>query len=652
MEHNDKEQHAHLDGYQPFGQPQARENGDASATFVPAVLARLGLHSAPLSPVTLDEQVLDALKSPAWQVRLRAIQQLEMLDERICLIALSDALHDEHENVRAAAVRALDTLPSQSAVEPLLQALRDPAWTVRAAAVLTLGKLKERIPVEPLVAALHDEDSSVRAAAASVLGMLGERAPLSPLANALNDPEWTVREAAVLALGKLGTRVPAELLLTARTDQDHPVRQAAEMVLQQFHPEYRLGADESAVPTINRGLRTRRGRFIAPIADSSAPVAGFIRQSSLSSTKQQKRRQRQPILSRPRLFSRLAAGVAATLVIIAALLSWSTGSYRPQLPSGHLTATSTSGISTYHTAGGSVYKVVWSPDGSEIASTNAAGLVQIWNTSTGHTISTYDGHFLKVLSLSWLPNQPLLVAAEGIDRSVQVWNVLTGKRILTTSPLHGIASAATWSPDGRKIAFDGGDNTVQVWNIVNGKRLVTYTGHTARITTVSWSADGTEIASGSVDRTVQVWNAATGHKDWPSFVHADAVSFVAWSPNNKLCAVATVNGLVEIWDNPSWQNVEIAPADKGWSDLNNPLVISIAWSPDARHLAFISLDGQVQVWDAVTMQLLSTYASHSGQVNNVAWSPDGTHIASASADGTVQVWTGPYSIEAGKPRPK
>ena len=320
-------------------------------------------------------------------------------------------------------------------------------------------------------------------------------------------------------------------------------------------------------------------------------------------------------------------------------------------PSGHATAIPTSNIATYRSAGGSVYRVAWSPDGTEIASTNAVGLVQLWDTATGHVISTYRGHFLKVLSLEWLPGRSLLVTAEGADRSVQVWNALTGKRILTTPPLHGIASAATWSPDRKQVAFDGGDNTVQVWNIVTGKWLLTYAGHTGRVTALSWSPDGTEIASASDDRTVQVWNAATGHKDWPSFVHTDAVSVVAWSPDDKRCAVATVNGLVEVWDNPSWQNAQIAPAHEGRPDLNHPLVVSIAWSPDGTRFAFTTAGGLVQVWDASTTRLLYTYAGHNEQVNDVAWSPDNTHIASASADGTVQVWPSPYSIEVGKPRP-
>jgi len=634
MEHNDNEQ---------------RANPDASASFVPGVLTRLGLSQTAPSPTTSEEQVVNALNSPAWPVRLAAVQQLEMLAERVPLAALLRALRDEHETVRAAAARALGMLASRASVEPLVGALRDSEWTVRAAAALALGKLKGRTPVEPLVAALHDEDASVRASAAWALGTLGEQAPLAPLAplaNALHDSAWIVREAAVLALGELGARVPAALLLAARSDRDEPVRQVAELVLQHIYPEL---------------LASTSMHTIASVSEHEASTSQRVKLNGhhnhdLKSIwpggpKQQKRLQREPVPARPRLLPRVAAGVLAALVIIAAMFSWFAVLHRPQVPpSGHPTAISTSNIATYRAAGGSVYGVAWSPDGTEIASTNAVGLVQIWDTVTGHTISTYRGNFLKVLSLVWSPGHSLLVTAEGADRTVQVWNALTGKRILTTPPLSGIASVATWSPDGRQIAFDGGDNTVQVWNIVTGKWLLTYAGHTGRVTALSWSPDGTEIASASDDRTVQVWNAATGHKDWPSFVHTDAVSVVAWSPDGKRCAVATVRGLVEIWDNPSWQKVQIAPADEGWSDLDHPLVVSIAWSPDDTRLAFTTAGGLVQVWDAGTTRLLYTYPGHTEQVNDVAWSPDGTHIASASDDGTVQVWPSPSSIEIGKLR--
>src|SRR6266436_5551104 len=459
MEHNDNEQ---------------RANPDASASFVPGVLTRLGLSQTSPSPTTSEEQVVNALSSPAWPVRLAAVQQLEMLAEGVPLAALLRALRDEHETVRAAAARALGMLASRAPVEPLVGALRDSEWTVRTAAALALGKLKGRTPVEPLVAALHDEDASVRASAAWALGTLGEQAPQAPLANALHDSTWIVREAAVLALGELGARVPAALLLAARSDGDEPVRQVAELVLQHIYPELLASTSMHTIASVseheagtsqhvksnghhNHDLKSiwpggqRRGLSEAKRSASQdfAPIA------DLSAKK---------LPARPRLFPRVAAGVLAALVIIAAMFSWFAVLHRPQvLLSGHPTAIPTSNISTYRAAGGSAYRVAWSPDGTEIASTNAVGLVQIWDTATGHTISTYRGNFLKVLSLVWSPSHSLLVTAEGADRTVQVWDAGT-TRLLYTYPGHTEqVNDVAWSPDGTHIASASDDGTVQVW---------------------------------------------------------------------------------------------------------------------------------------------------------------------------------------------
>src|SRR5260370_2292250 len=396
MEHNDNEQ---------------RANPDASASFVPGVLTRLGLSQTAPSPTTSEEQVVNALNSPAWPVRLAAVQQLEMLAERVPLAALLRALRDEHETVRAAAARALGMLASRAPVEPLVGALRDSEWTVRAAAAVALGKLKGRTPVEPLVAALHDEDASVRASAAWALGTLGEQAPLAPLANALHDSAWIVREAAVLALGELGARVPAALLLAARSDRDEPVRQVAELVLQHIYPELLASTSINTIASVSEH-EASTGQHVELNGHHNHDLKSIWP----GGPKQQKRLQRQPVPARTRLFPRVAAGALAALVIIAAMFSWFADLHRPQVPpSGHPTAISTSNIATYRAASGSVYEVAWSPDGTEIASTNAVGVVQIWDTVTGHTISTYRGNFLNVLPLVSSPGPSSLLTATPTD---------------------------------------------------------------------------------------------------------------------------------------------------------------------------------------------------------------------------------------------
>ena len=75
----------------------------------------------------------------------------------------------------------------------------------------------------------------------------------------------------------------------------------------------------------------------------------------------------------------------------------------------------------------------------------------------------------------------------------------------------GAVLGVAWSPDGTRIASASADRTVQVWEAVSGHRLLTYTGHKSFVLSVAWSPDGTRIASASDDQTVQVWEAKSGH---------------------------------------------------------------------------------------------------------------------------------------------
>src|SRR3989442_4016500 len=106
---------------------------------------------------------------------------------------------------------------------------------------------------------------------------------------------------------------------------------------------------------------------------------------------------------------------------------------------------------------------------------------------------------------------------------------------------HGHLNAISdlvWSPDGTRIASASYDKTVQVWDAVTGKRLVTYRQHSNWVTAVAWSPDGTRIASASYDKTVQVWDATTGKRLLTYYGHTDAVTALAWSPDDQHIASA------------------------------------------------------------------------------------------------------------------
>ncbi len=161
---------------------------------------------------------------------------------------------------------------------------------------------------------------------------------------------------------------------------------------------------------------------------------------------------------------------------------------------------------TYRGHSSAVDAVVWSPDGTRIASGSWDKTVQVWNAANGSKIYTYRGHSYAVVAVAWSPDSMRIVSGSR-DKTVQVWNAVDGSNVYTYRGHSYAVVAVAWSPDGMHIASAGEDQTVHVWNATDGSNVYTYRGHSNAVRAVAWSPDGTNIASASVDKTVQVWQS-------------------------------------------------------------------------------------------------------------------------------------------------
>lgn len=77
------------------------------------------------------------------------------------------------------------------------------------------------------------------------------------------------------------------------------------------------------------------------------------------------------------------------------------------------------------------------------------------------------------------------------------------------------------------------DKTVQLWDAITGAPLQTLKGHSSGVSLVAFSPDSKQVVSGLDDKTVRLWDAITGAPLQTLKGYLSEVSLVAFSPNGK-----------------------------------------------------------------------------------------------------------------------
>lgn len=279
----------------------------------------------------------------------------------------------------------------------------------------------------------------------------------------------------------------------------------------------------------------------------------------------------------------------------------------------------------------STYAVAWSPDGMAIASGGSDKTVQVWNALTGETRLIYRGHADQVNDVNWSPDGKS-IASSG-DGSVQVWDAATGRLIFkNANAVYGTA----WSPDSTRLAFGNG-SSFQIWNVTTGKQLASF--HSVTTCCPIWSPNGKFIAAYGVDDakkvpTLQIWDAATQHMLFSTDLPNSRRSSIVWSPDSSRLAFAGTSGLVETWAMPSGQQQVIFPVS-GLSAIQKQW-LCMDWSHDGKHLAAGGYQGPMRVWDAQTTAVSYT-SPQNADVQALAWAPNRPVIASCE-NSIIRLW--------------
>jgi WD40 repeat protein len=301
-----------------------------------------------------------------------------------------------------------------------------------------------------------------------------------------------------------------------------------------------------------------------------------------------------------------------------------------------------------------VTSVAFSPNGTQLAASDLAGSVRLWDARSGTPVllESFAGHRYPVEHIAFSPDGATLASASD-DGTIALWNTrgttlggvangsialafspdgktlalstvvpghyvialysMPARKLAGLLPVSGLAALA-FSPDGKTLAVAPGNmpgEPVELWNVATRRMIgqVT-TGFTSRINSIAFSPDGTMLASSATDgTTVQVFSTKrltrlatfsdTQQTLYPP--HVGGVFMLAFSPDGRLLTVVGIDGKVRVYGVPGFSLLDVfQPLDS---------TTSLAFSPDGRELAFGTADGNVYVYSVP-----ATYTHLNGQI--------------------------------------
>jgi hypothetical protein len=136
-----------------------------------------------------------------------------------------------------------------------------------------------------------------------------------------------------------------------------------------------------------------------------------------------------------------------------------------------------------------VTTVVFSPDGTIVASGGADATVRLWEASTGQELHRLEGHAHGITEVAFSPDGRSLASAS-VDGSVRIWDVGTGQALEEFHPHHSGIACVKWFPDGQRLLSGGLDGVVCLWNVGERRAMKHFTMDASATATPISSAGG------------------------------------------------------------------------------------------------------------------------------------------------------------------
>lgn len=285
--------------------------------------------------------------------------------------------------------------------------------------------------------------------------------------------------------------------------------------------------------------------------------------------------------------------------------------------------------------------------GRTLVSGSDTGELKVWEVATGRQRFELEGHInwglkraVGECALSADGARLLSRANEVSEEAVKVWDLISGREIVTLTGTNWFVTSCALSPNGQLAVAGQGNGLLLGWDAQTGDLLFSLTGHTNGVSSCAVADDNNLILTTGADGTIRLWDRSLPRQPVTAEQETHYIKRCAASADGRVIVGAAVDDYsFKLWDGRQGTLLKSLPQNSRLADCDV--------SRDGGRLVLAREDETPAVVDLGSgfPGRLMSLKGHTREVNCCALSGDGRLVATGSRDATLRIWNARTGVE-------